>query len=143
MRRKLLGAALAVSSIAGMNVFSAGPAQAAATASPCPNQSGVASACLFYHSRANSLGAWYVQLDNVSDYDIPKRYFLAGPYGSGGAGQEVKNNAAAVENMGPFTFTVYYNSRFSCAVACQQFAPLLGPKDLNSVMKNENASGGW
>jgi hypothetical protein len=67
--------------------------------------------------------------------------FVAWSGGNAGAGQGVKNNAASVQNWDTgVTGDVYYNSNQQGAR--QQFAPFTAG-DLNSTLKNQNASQGW
>ncbi|MFJ6655929.1 hypothetical protein ACIQNG_06115 [Streptomyces sp. NPDC091377] len=94
--------------------------------------------CLHYNSSAYGYGAVLVQYGWYSDY--AGYTFRAGKNGSAGAGVDVKNNAAAVDSFTGSTFRVFYNSGYNCNVACQDIPPYY-TRDLNSTMKNQNASG--
>ncbi|MFJ8803075.1 hypothetical protein [Streptomyces sp. NPDC102487] len=138
VQRKIFSTSLVVLGIFVLSAFSTGAAQAA---SACPSNS----ACIYYNSESQGLNAYYVQRKgtSIADYGAAGIAFVKSPYGATGAGQKVKNNAAAVEVNADFPFKVYYNSAYDCSIACQKFYPFVGPEDLNSTMKNNNASGAW
>lgn len=98
----------------------------------------VPNVCIHYNSSAYGYGAYFEQKSSINDYAPYK--FVAGDNGSAGAGLSVKNNAAFVWNLNDRAFQVFYNSYFSCAVACQTI-PSGGQVNLNSQLKNNNASG--
>jgi len=97
-------------------------------------------ACLFYNSIENGLNGIFKQDYAIFDY-APFGFQLS-TYGNGvdGRGKTVKNNAAAAWNRTNQRFGIYYNSNLSCAVACQ-LVPSLARVNLNSSLKNNNASG--
>ncbi|KJK39161.1 hypothetical protein UK15_14620 [Streptomyces variegatus] len=107
---------------------------AAAVASDCKS----GEVCLYYNSSSYDFGAVFIQRYDVADYS--GRYFSSGYHGSAGSGTVVKNHAAAVDSWQPYKFVVYYNSSYNCSVACQTILPWES-KDLNSSLKNNNASG--
>ncbi|WP_329453969.1 hypothetical protein [Streptomyces sp. NBC_01497] len=107
--------------------------------------------CIYYHSQEYAVthtasngradyGAEFETAANISNYGSGWQFY-AGYYGGEGAGLSVKNNAAFVDNWNETqTYRVYYNSGYSCSVACQDFGPgRFG--DLNAKMQNNNASG--
>lgn len=135
--RKIL-AATATAGIALTVSLAAVPAASAAEGDGncTSNDGGFADLCLYYNSdyagaRFNDPG-----MDNYAGW-----VFKSWSGGDAGAGQAVKNNAASVQNYDPkCTAIVYYNS--NQAGASQK----IGPDDeanLNSTLKNENASQGW
>ncbi|MEV4425286.1 peptidase inhibitor family I36 protein [Streptomyces sp. R-07] len=94
-------------------------------------------ACLYYNS--DYKGAMYKQEYDTPDY--AGRYFEASLAGSNGAGVEVKNNAASVDNWDRLSrIRIYYNSNYNGNYAYQTIAAD-GKANLNSTMKNNNASG--
>ncbi|MFE2041973.1 hypothetical protein ACFXAZ_13780 [Streptomyces sp. NPDC059477] len=130
--RKLTATALAGGALA-VGLATASPA-AAAIEYDC----GSGEVCLYYNSSDYGYGAVYVQYARIPDY--AGFYFSTGRNGSSGAGREVKNQAAAVDSWISTKFRVYYNSNYNCTVACQDI-PAYGTRDLNSSLKNQNASG--
>ncbi|MFJ4685930.1 hypothetical protein [Streptomyces sp. NPDC088789] len=132
--RKLMATTLAGGALtAGLAMATATPA-AAAIQYDCAT----GEVCLYYNSSAYGYGAVYVQYDRIPNYS--GYYFSSGRNGSAGAGSVVKNQAAAVDSWISSTFRVYYNSSYSCSVACQDI-PSYYTQDLNSSLKNQNASG--
>lgn len=133
----LVGTGLAMAPVA-----SAAPSKPAAAAKPAvvpPGHDCTAGfVCLYYNSSAYGWGAVFATAAPISDYK--NWQFYAGKNGSAGAGLSVKNHAASVDSWGNSTFRIYYNSGYSCAVACQDI-PAQGSADLNSSLKNNNASG--
>ncbi|MET8416471.1 peptidase inhibitor family I36 protein [Streptomyces sp. NPDC005134] len=95
-------------------------------------------ACLSYNS--NLQGAIFVHQTSLADY-AGYAFSISSYGGSAGAGQFVKNNAASVENLNlNYRYRVYYNSNYSGAyqtVGTEAWA------NLNSTLKNENASGAF
>jgi hypothetical protein len=92
--------------------------------------------CLYYNS--NLAGARFNDpyTDNYAGW-----VFKAWSGGDAGAGQAVKNNAASVRNYDPYvTGVVYYNS--NQAGPSESISPSSWV-NLNSTLKNENASQGW
>jgi hypothetical protein len=91
--------------------------------------------CLYYNS--NLAGARFNDpyTDNYAGW-----VFKAWSGGDAGAGQDVKNNAASVHNYSTVTGDIYYNSNQQGAV--QKIAGN-SSANLNSTLKNENASQGW
>lgn len=92
--------------------------------------------CLYYNS--NLAGARFNDpyTDNYAGW-----VFKAWSGGDAGAGQAVKNNAASVRNYdSAVTGVIYFNS--NQAGATQKIAPS-SSANLNSTLKNENASQGW
>ncbi|MER6999105.1 peptidase inhibitor family I36 protein [Streptomyces sp. NPDC000410] len=121
-----------VLAIAGAGLATAAPANAAAG---CPSQA----ACLFYNSDFE--GAIFSQTGGIANYDGYKFVTSAYPNGGSGAGQGVKNNAASVNNNNTSkSFRVYYNSNYGTSYAYQTFGAWTAG-NLNSTMKNNNASG--
>ncbi|MFD5013777.1 hypothetical protein [Streptomyces chartreusis] len=92
--------------------------------------------CLYYNS--NLENAYFPQAKPIPNY--AGYNFMVSDRGPLGAGQPVKNNAASIYNSTRHRFFIFYNSNYSCAVACQTIQPLSGT-NLNSTMKNQNASG--
>ncbi|MBK6017716.1 hypothetical protein [Streptomyces sp. MBT53] len=134
MRRRILNTALVLASTFGLSLVSANAAQAG------PNGTcALGEVCLYYNSAENGLNAYFPQTFNIPSY---KPYaFVQSEHGGTGANQSVYNNAAYVYNRSNGNFGVFYNSSYSCAVACQEI--ISGQHiDLNSTMKNNNASGG-
>jgi hypothetical protein len=131
--RKLIAATAVAGGALTAGLVTAAPASAAIN-----YDCGEGEVCLYYNSSSYGYGAVYVQYDKVRDY--AGRYFSSGRNGSAGAGVEVKNHAAAVDSWISSNFRVYYNSGYSCAVACQTISPY-ATVDLNSTLKNNNASG--
>ncbi|MEV7179382.1 hypothetical protein [Kitasatospora sp. NPDC093679] len=130
--RKFISAALVAGTVVTAGLASAG--SASAFTADCHG----GQVCLYYNSSAHGYGAVYVQNTTVDNY--AGLTFKAGKNGSSGAGVAVKNNAAAVDNHWYGTFNVYYNSGLDCSVACQAI-PMDTRRDLNSQLKNNNASG--
>ena len=91
--------------------------------------------CLYYNS--NEAGARFNDpyTDNYAGW-----VFKAWSGGDAGAGQVVKNNAASVHNYSPVIGDIYFNS--NQAGPKQQIAGNTSA-NLNSTLKNENASQGW
>ncbi|WAZ26207.1 peptidase inhibitor family I36 protein [Streptomyces cinnabarinus] len=146
MKRRLIGAFAVSLSLFGLNVVATDTAQAQ-TASSCtvgvncpPYSCNAGDVCLYYNSIENGLNGIFRQFTPIPDYRDSA--FLISNYGGEGAGQTVKNNAAAVHNRKDRHFGVFYNSNYSCAVACQQILSLT-LKNLNASLKNNNASGTW
>ncbi|MFI2350931.1 hypothetical protein ACH492_28700 [Streptomyces sp. NPDC019443] len=133
VKRKLLRVTLVLASSLGLSVASTNLAHAGPGGTCASGE-----VCLYYNSLENNLNAYFVQTSDIPDYQGYS--FRQSQYGSYGAGQGVKNNAAAVNNRSSYHFRVFYNSYYSCAVACQQI-PSLTFVNLNSAMKNNNASG--
>lgn len=119
-------AAASAAAILGSVFLTATPASA--TAGSCK----AGDACLYYNSGYG--GSKYGISGPVSDY-APYKF-----KGGNANGQRLKNNVASVRNMSTsLTLTVFYNNTYNCKYACQKFPP--GSKaNLNSKMKNENAS---
>jgi hypothetical protein len=136
MKRNLLSAGLATLSAFGFGLATASEAQAVES---CTS----GELCLYYNSLENHLNAIFVQTGSIADYGNnsgqPYR-FVASDEGSVGAGINVKNNAAHVENRSSHHAVIFYNSGYNCEIACQQILSLTA-KDLNATMKNNNASG--
>ncbi|MER6391621.1 hypothetical protein ACFXEL_35220 [Streptomyces sp. NPDC059382] len=134
--RKLLSAAAVAGTVLTAGLATAGTASAG-TLGDCQGWT-PAAVCLYYNSSSNSYGAVYHQQSSISDYSSVT--FTEGAWGNAGAGTVVKNHAAAVDSYYGGTFTVYYNSGYNCSYACQN-VPAYGTANLNSTMKNNNASG--
>ncbi|MDG5807771.1 peptidase inhibitor family I36 protein [Streptomyces ossamyceticus] len=135
MKARLLKIGLITLSAFGLGLSSATGAQAAEWC-----RSG--DLCLYYNSGANHYGAIFVQNGDISNYGLTQYFFVPSDKGSAGAYQNVKNNAAAVENRTSYHAVIYYNSGYNCEIACQQILSFT-VKDLNSTMKNNNASGSY
>lgn len=92
-------------------------------------------ACLHYNS--DYQGAFYRQYFNIPNY--AGYYFSASSAGSAGAGQAVKNNTASVDNW-DFNngIRMYFNSNYA---GVSQGIPAGGAANLNTSLKNDNASG--
>ncbi|MFC7218658.1 hypothetical protein ACFQLX_10835 [Streptomyces polyrhachis] len=133
--RKLIAATAVMAGAVAGTLATASPASAAALRYDCRNNG---EACLYYNSSTYGFGAYFKQTWDVSSY--AGFYFKSGAKGGAGAGVEVKNNAAAVDNNTPARFRVYYNSNWSCSFACQTFNEYSWG-NLNPTMKNNNASG--
>ncbi|WP_377267584.1 hypothetical protein [Peterkaempfera sp. SMS 1(5)a] len=148
--KRVVSVAVATAGLVGMTLATA-PVASAAPISYDPPVCDIGFACLYYHSSSYALahkidvnGSWRLDFGakfetaaNISDF--AGWIFSASLYGSEGAGQSVKNNAAYVSNFSDTqTYRVYYNSGYNCSVACQDF---FGVGDLNSQMINNNASG--
>lgn len=130
----------------GMTAASTGVAEAQAPATctvnvNCPPYScDPGEACLFYNSIENGLNAIFQQTVGTRISDYRSYAFQISNFGGTGANSSVKNNAAAAWNRTDRDFDIFYNSDFSCVVACQRIHPLVRV-DLSSSMKNNNASG--
>ncbi|MFI7388684.1 hypothetical protein [Streptomyces sp. NPDC049813] len=125
--------AVALATTAGCLVL-ASPANAAVSCS-------VDYACLHYNS--NNAGALYKQYYAIPDYAGLKFSASTSTNGGNGAGQAVKNNAASVDNWDfDLGIRIYYNSNYNASFASQAIAKG-GFANLNSTMKNNNASGDW
>lgn len=135
--RFIVAGAVAAASCLTTAVGTAAPASAAATlVEDCSIDEQV---CLYYNSSTYGYGAVFKQTGPISNYQ--GYYFSAGNNGSAGAGTQVKNNAAAVDNSWDgYFFRIYYNSNYDCSYACQTTDPF-NQADLTSTMKNNNASG--
>ncbi|MFE2601605.1 peptidase inhibitor family I36 protein [Streptomyces sp. NPDC057617] len=133
MRFTRLAAAGAMSfALMGAGLATAAPASAAVA---CP----AGAACLHYNS--NFEGAIFAQTGGVSDYAGHTFVASSYPNGSNGAGQNVKNNAASVNNNNVNRqFRVYFNSGYNGSFAYQTIGAFAAA-NLNSTMKNNNASG--
>ncbi|MEU8138807.1 peptidase inhibitor family I36 protein [Streptodolium elevatio] len=130
--RSALAAASATAAL-GALLVAAPPAQAAGP-SFCDEATG--DTCLYYNS--GRTGGFYGASQNVVNYTSDMKFGIGN-----GKGLPVKNNAASVYNFHRiWNVTIYYNSNKSCAYACQSFAPKTGG-NLNSQMKNNNASQGY
>ncbi|MFJ6466182.1 hypothetical protein ACIQM0_35030 [Streptomyces sp. NPDC091387] len=135
MRLKHLAAvgAVALATTAG-SLFLASPANAAVSCS-------VDYACLHYNS--NNEGALYKQYYGILDYAGLTFSASTSTNGGNGAGQAVKNNAASVDNWDfDLGIRIYYNSNYDYSFASQRIDKG-GFANLNSTMKNNNASGDW
>jgi hypothetical protein len=128
---------IAATAVAG-GALTAGLATASPAAAAINYDCATGEVCLYYNSDSYGYGAVYVQYDKIADYQ--GRYFSSGRNGSSGAGVEVKNHSAAVDSWISATFRVYYNKNYNCEVACQDI-PGYYTRDLNSSLKNNNASG--
>lgn len=94
-------------------------------------------ACLYYNS--NYQGAFYRQLLDIPNYQ--NYYFSTSAAGSNGAGLSVKNNAASLDNWDfQSRVRVYFNSNYA---GVYQTIAAGGQANLNSSLKNENASGSF
>ncbi|MFE0359545.1 peptidase inhibitor family I36 protein [Streptomyces nigra] len=136
MKRRLATIGLATLSVFGFGLATASEAQAVEYCTP-------GRLCLYYNSFENDLNAVFIQTQNIADYNNingQRATFVASSEGSYGAGQSVKNNAAAVINKTDQYVGIYYNSGYNCEIACQQFRPF-SEGNLNATMKNNNASG--
>jgi len=96
--------------------------------------------CLYFNSSAYGYGAYFQQSGDIHDYGA--YWFQPGLNGSNGVGNTVKNHAAAVDSWYGGNFVVYYNSWYDCRYACQTI-PAWKTVDLNSTLKNNNASGAF
>lgn len=94
--------------------------------------------CLYYTSSYNGYGASLVQGGDIPDYN--GYTFSCGRYGCNGAGQGVRNNAAAVDSDISATFTVFYGAWYDCSYACQVIGAY-GSVNLDGTLSNNNASG--
>ncbi|WP_230396292.1 hypothetical protein [Streptomyces blattellae] len=131
--RKLIAATAVAGGALTAGLVTASPASAAINYDCATGE-----VCLYYNSSSYGYGAVYVQYDRIPNYQ--GYFFSQGRNGSSGAGVEVKNHAAAVDSWIGSTFRVYYNSNYNCSVACQDI-PAYATRDLNSSVKNNNASG--
>ncbi|WP_327678216.1 hypothetical protein [Kitasatospora sp. NBC_00458] len=106
MKLKRTTAAGAVAlAVAGAGLAAA--PQASATSIDCHRYS----ACLYYNSSSHGYGAYFEQTYDIPNYtpanQVPYK-FGPGAFGSSGAGVNVKNHAAYVDNWHPYSsFTVY------------------------------------
>ncbi|GAA5021165.1 hypothetical protein [Kitasatospora paranensis] len=132
--RKLISAVAVAGAVATAGLATAG--NASAFTADCHG----GQVCLYYNSSAYGYGAVYIQNTSIDNYADGNLKFSSGHNGSAGSGVAVKNNAAAVDNHWYGTFNVYYNSNMDCSVACQPI-PMNTRRDLNSALKNNNASG--
>ncbi|MFJ5737811.1 hypothetical protein [Streptomyces microflavus] len=132
-KRKLSAIGVMTAATAAVSLIGAAPAWAGPSVD-CD----VPNVCIHYNSSTNGYGAYFEQKSSINDY--APYTFRTGDNGSSGAGLSVKNNAAFIWNRNDRAFQVFYNSYFSCAVACQTIAPH-GQVNLNSQLKNNNASG--
>ncbi|MFJ5921398.1 hypothetical protein ACIQF6_02200 [Kitasatospora sp. NPDC092948] len=130
--RKLIAAAGVAGTVAGLGLVPAG--EASAVTADC---SGSQFVCLYYQVPAGGYGATFKQTFSIPDY---APYVFTGPSGSAGVGVSVRNHVGAVDSWYSGTFTIYYNTGYICAVACQS-VPAMATVDLNSALKNNNASG--
>lgn len=128
----------AASAAVAASLFGAGLATAAPAAAAPNYDCATGEFCLYYNSSSNGYGAVYVQYDRIPNYS--GYYFSTGRNGSSGAGVAVKNHAAAGDSFLTSNFRVYYNSNYSCAVACQTIEAW-NTENLSSAIKNNNASG--
>ncbi|MEV6211191.1 hypothetical protein [Kitasatospora sp. NPDC051914] len=130
--RKLISAVVVAGAVATAGLATAG--EASAFTADCKG----GQVCLYYNSSDYGYGAVYIENTSIENY--AGLTFKAGKNGSSGAGVAVKNHAAAVDNHWYGTFNVFYNSGWDCSVACQAI-PMNTRRDLNSKLKNNNASG--
>ncbi|MGW1882101.1 peptidase inhibitor family I36 protein [Streptomyces sp. NPDC001970] len=130
--KRFAATGVTVLALTGAGIATAAPANAAVS---CPS----GYACLHYNS--NFEGAIFAQADGVSNYAGLKFSASTYPNGSRGAGAYVKNNAASVNNNNLHNaFRVYYNSGYDGSYAYQTIGAWTA-SNLNSTMKNNNASG--
>lgn len=133
LRRLAAVGAVVVATTAGSLVL-ASPANAAVGCS-------IGYACLHYNSDLE--GALLKQFVAIPDYAGYTFSASTSTNGGNGAGHPVKNNAASIDNWDQnFKFRVYYNSDYSARYASQTI-PVYGDANLNSQMKNQNASGNF
>ncbi len=96
--------------------------------------------CLYFNSYEAGARFNDPYTDNYAGWTF-KAWTSGTAGGSNGAGYAVKNNAASVQNWDNYvTGDVYYNSNQQGAV--QKFSAFTAG-NLNSTLKNENASQGW
>ncbi|GAA4991207.1 hypothetical protein [Kitasatospora paranensis] len=97
-------------------------------------------ACLYFNSNYAGARVGDPYANNYTDSG--KTYtFHSWAGGSNGAGVAVKNNAASVSNWDHnLTLHIWYNSNQQGAV---QTIGVFGDANLNSTLKNENASQSW
>lgn len=96
--------------------------------------------CLYFNSYEAGARFNDPYTDNYSGH-VFKAWTSGGSGGSNGAGVSVKNNAASVQNWDQYvTGDVYFNSNQLGAV--QKFGAFTAG-NLNSTLKNEDASQGW
>ncbi|WP_409470950.1 peptidase inhibitor family I36 protein [Streptomyces sp. HC307] len=133
MKAKYLLAAALVSTVV-FTIGSAGTAMAD-SAQDCPDQS----ACLYYNSDLGGASA-IDNGDDIADYGTWKFYYTqSGTGGQNGYLQYVKNNAASISSGNdPGGYRVYYNSNYA---GVYQTIGGNSWANLNSQLKNENASG--
>ncbi|WP_406199913.1 hypothetical protein OH807_18165 [Kitasatospora sp. NBC_01560] len=132
--KRIATVAAAVTTGLGLAVATA-PAASATTGS-CS----YTNACLFYNSSGHGLGAQFAHAGPVNNY--AGSYFSAGPYGSNGAGLEVKNHAASVANGDPhWQITIWERSGDTPWGNHESIRPY-GFRDL-TVVQNDNAAGTW
>ncbi|MCG8918533.1 peptidase inhibitor family I36 protein [Actinokineospora sp. PR83] len=112
----------------------AAPAASAATINRCP----AAYFCFFFNSNFEGAHADYL----LSDGNLDNERFNKVGSTSRGLDVVVKNNAASVVNNWSHAATVYYNSGCNGSVASQSIGTYTSA-NLNSTMKNENASFNW
>ncbi len=110
------------------------------TASAATNVCGYNETAIFYNSDTDGAYMCTNQNYNIPDFSgYTFNYTQSGTGGSNGYGQAVKNNAASIDNYdNDRSYRVYYNSNY--AGVYQTIAPF-AHANLNSQLKNENASG--
>ncbi|MFD8596334.1 hypothetical protein ACFV1L_15190 [Kitasatospora sp. NPDC059646] len=137
MRFKRTVAALAVAAgMAASGLVAATPASADMAGADCGGSG--AFVCLYYSPRASGYGAVFKQGGDIANYS--GYTFSCSHFGCSGAGQPVRNNAAAMDSSLTVGFTVYYSVNYDCSYSCQSI-PAYGLADLNGSMRNNNASG--
>lgn len=78
-----------------------------------------------------------VEGGNTYDYEF---WYMAGT-DTDGAGQGIRNNAASVYNTSGMTYVVYYYTGYSGH--SQSFAPVPGFVNLDTTLRNADASQNW
>ncbi|MFB7573774.1 peptidase inhibitor family I36 protein [Streptomyces sp. NPDC093064] len=117
--------------LAGLGTGLATAGTASAAGEPCTS----GYACLYYNS--DYKGAFYRQYFNIPNY--ASYYFSASAAGSNGAGIAVKNNTASVDNWDFYNgIRLYFNSSY---LGASQSIGAGGAANLNTTLKNDNASG--
>ena len=134
LKRSVVAGLMALAA-AGSGLTLSAPASAAPAAASCST----GYACLFYHP--DYTGAVYKQWDDDKNYGNDHFVTSTSARGSEGAGEVVRNAAASVDNW-DFNnpITIYYHPNYE---GPHQTIAAGGQGNLNSTMRNENASGAF
>lgn len=131
-KRVLTGLATFAAVITGTTVAAPAASAAGGPIEGCP----FLYLCFYFNSSYGGAFASYF----YSDGNLDNELFRWG--GTNGRGVQVKNNAASVVNNTEWAVTIYYNSDCDGRVASQSFGAF-SKGNLNSTMKNNNASFKW
>ncbi|MEV5684760.1 hypothetical protein AB0L68_16455 [Streptomyces sp. NPDC052164] len=130
--KKALSVAVATAAF-GLVSFGATPAMASGSGNCVSGD-----ACLFYNSSQYGYGSFYGAPYN-GNYTSDMKF--GGGNGSG-SGVQVKNHAAAAENMAGWPLNIYYNSDGNCKIACFTINSRTRA-DFPEILRDNNASQGW